>query len=312
MSPPLPSAPLTLAVVVPTRGDHQRLRVTLASLAGQTDAPAHEVIVVDDSAPGGGPALAEVLAEARDRLPLRVVPGPRQGRAAVRNAGAGAAATAWVLFLDADVVVGPRFLRAYADAARPGFFLHGLTRELPAAARLLATLEGASWPELQRTAAELTGAATDVRVRDPLRRTMANALERAIEAMDAGTLPDVAAWLGFVGANSAVEKEAWRSAGGFDEEFGRDWGCEDIELGVRLHGAGLRRALVPEAYGIHLSHARPGRWQQHGRNMERFAMLHPLPAVRALTALLGPDGTPERYVAAVRAEAARPRLTGSR
>ncbi|MET9801725.1 glycosyltransferase family 2 protein [Streptomyces sp. NPDC006368] len=312
MSPPLPSAPITLAVVVPTRGDHQRLRVTLACLAAQTDAPAHEVIVVDDNAPDGRPALAEVLAEARDRLPLRVVPGPGQGRAAARNAGAGVAEAAWVVFLDADVVVGPRFLRAYADAARPGFFLHGRMRELPTAARLLTALEDAPRSEIQRVAAELDGSVAEARSRDPLRRTMANALERAVEAMDAGSLPDVAPWLGLVGANSAVEKAAWRSVGGFDEEFGRDWGCEDIEFGLRLHTAGLRRSLVPEAYGIHLSHARTGRWDQHGRNMERFAMLHPLPAVRALTALLGPDGTPERYVAAVQAEAARVRPTGTR
>lgn len=312
MSPPLPSAPITLAVVVPTRGDHERLRVTLACLAAQTGAPAHEVIVVDDNAPEDRPALAGVLAEADDRLPLRVVPGPGRGRAAARNAGAGAADAAWVVFLDADVVVGPRFLRAYADAARPGVFLHGRMRELPTAARLLTALKDAPRPEIQRTAAELTGSAPGARDRDPLRRTMANALERAVEAMDAGTLPDVAAWLGFVGANSAVSREAWRSVGGFDEEFGRSWGCEDIEFGVRLHTAGLTRSLVPEAYGVHLSHTRPDRWHQHGRNMERFAALHPLPAVRALTALLGPDGTPERYVASVQAETARSRPTGTR
>ncbi|MFF1509644.1 glycosyltransferase family 2 protein [Streptomyces sp. NPDC058326] len=311
MSPPVPSPPASLAVVVPTRGDHLRLRATLACLAAQTDAPAHEVIVVDDNAPEDRTALAGILAEARDRLPLRSVPGPGRGRAAVRNAGAQEAEAAWVVFLDADVLVGPGFLRAYADAARPGVFLHGRMRELPTAERLLTSLEGADPAEIQRIAAELTTTA-DARGRDPLRRTMANALERAVEAMDAGTLPDVADWLGFVGANSAVEKQVWRSVGGFDEGFGRDWGCEDIEFGVRLRGAGLRRALVPEAYGIHLSHARPGRWHQHGRNMERFALLHPLPAVRALPALLGPDGTPDRYVAAVRAEATRARPTGTR
>ncbi|MER5307658.1 glycosyltransferase family 2 protein [Streptomyces sp. NPDC002773] len=311
MSPPVPSPPITLAVVVPTRGDHRRLRVTLACLAAQTDAPPHEVIVVDDNESDGRAALAGILADVRDLLPLRSVPGPGRGRAAVRNAGAEAADAAWVVFLDADVVVGPRFLRAYADAVRPGVFLHGRMRELATAERLLTTLEGAGPAEIQRIAAELTAAPADARSRDPLRRTMANALERAVEAMEAGTLPDVAGWLGFVGANSAVEKETWRSVGGFDEGFGRDWGCEDIEFGVRLHTAGLRRVLVPEAYGIHLSHARPGRWHQHGRNMERFALLHPLPAVRALTALLGPDGTPERYVAAVRAGAALTRPTGT-
>ncbi|MDJ0462512.1 glycosyltransferase [Streptomyces sp. H27-C3] len=286
--------------MVPTRGDHERLRFALACLAVQTGAPPHEVVVVDDNDSGDDArALASVLEEARRLLPVRGVAGPGRGRAAARNTGAAAADAPWVVFLDADVVVGPGFLRAYADAVRPSRFLHGRLRELPSAARLLARLRGAPLSAAQEAGAALHTAPAAGAGRDPLRRTMANALERAIESMAAGTLPDVAPWLGLVGANSAVSKDTWLRTGGFDEGFDRVWGCEDLEFGLRLHDAGLRRHLVPEAHGIHLSHARPDRWEQHSLNMDRFSALHPRASVRALAALLGPSGTPERYVAAV-------------
>ncbi|MEI7031013.1 glycosyltransferase family 2 protein [Streptomyces pratensis] len=307
MSPPAPTPP-ALAVVVPTRGDHEQLRLTLACLAAQTDPPPHEVVVVDDNDLGGedSRALAAVLEEVRGLLPVRSVTGPGRGRAAARNTGAAAAGASWIVFLDADVVVGPGFLRAYGEAARPGRFLHGTMRELPAARRLLGRLRDAPLAEVQASGAALHTAPCEGADRGPARRTMTNALERAIESMARGALPDVAPWLGLVGANSAVEKESWHRAGGFEESFGRVWGCEDLEFGLRLHETGLRRHLVPRALGIHLSHVRRDRWEQHRVNMDRFTALHPRPSVRALPALLGADGSPERYVAAVLAYAPAP------
>ncbi|MET9295656.1 glycosyltransferase [Streptomyces sp. NPDC003077] len=306
-----PTSPATpeLAVVIPFRGDPARLRATLACLAGAIDAPAHEVIIVDDDDtedPAAEGAVSHVLAEAAQVLPLRVVTGPRRGRAAARNAGAAAAGAPWLVFLDADVLVGPGFLSAYAAAARPGLFLHGRVRELPAADGLLARLRDSGAAAVRRERAALGSGAAPA-----AGGLVASALERAVEAMAGGALPDVAPWLGFVGANTAVERAAWRRAGGFDEGFGHEWGCEDLELGLRLHGLGLRRRLIPDALGVHLGHPRPDGWQQRARNMERFARLHPRASVRALPVLLAPDGTPEAYAAAVTAaEKAAERAAG--
>ncbi|MET9415897.1 glycosyltransferase [Streptomyces klenkii] len=321
-----------LSVVVPSRGPAARLRATLACLAGQgPGAPSFEVLVVDDNPgpsdgdprparddpgpAGAGATPAAVAGELARDLPVRVVPGPLRGRAAARNAGAAAARGARLVFLDDDVLVGPEFLAAHAGAADPDAFAHGRTRELPTAARLLRSLEGGSPEDVRRARAALgPGPAPMPGPPGPAahRRLVANALERTVEAMAGGTLPDVAPWLGFVGANTAVDRDRWRRAGGFDEAFGLTWGCEDLEFGFRLYAAGVRRSLVPDALGVHLSHARPGRWEQHHRNLDRFRALHPHASVRALEALLGPDGTPGEYVRAVTDAADAPVRGGAR
>ncbi|MGK5547199.1 glycosyltransferase family 2 protein [Streptomyces sp. URMC 127] len=296
-----------LSVVVPSRGPAARLRATLACLAGHgPGTPPFEVLVVDDNpgpADDGTAGPAAVAAELARELPVRVVPGPLRGRAAARNAGAAAARGARLVFLDDDVLVGPDFLTAHADAADPEAFAHGRTRELPTAARLLRSLEGGSPEDVRRARAALGPAPAPPSPPVPAahRRLVANALERTVEAMAGGALPDVAPWLGFVGANTAVDRDRWRRTGGFDEAFGTTWGCEDLEFGFRLYAAGARRTLVADALGVHLSHARPGRWEQHHRNLARFRAVHPHPSVHALEALLGPGGTPGEYVRAVAA-----------
>lgn len=290
------SSAVDLDVVIPSRSSAPRLRATLACLAAERELSFGVVVVDDHDSPA---EIRAVLEEAERALPLRVVRGPRGGRAAARNAGAECSTADRLLFLDDDVLVGPGFLRHHAQAAAPGTFVHGRMRELPTAERLLGLIDGAGFPEIQRVRAEFEDTAAP---RDPRRRLLANALEQTVEAMAEGTLPDVAPWLGFIGGNTAVERSAFLAAGGFDPDFGVDWGCEDLELGLRLHRLGVRRAFARDAFGIHLSHARPNRWIQHGRTLARFTELHPLPSVRALEHLLGPDGRPQDYVHAARAE----------
>jgi glycosyltransferase involved in cell wall biosynthesis len=291
-----PAALPRVSLVIPTKDKASRLRLALACLPGQADippgAPRPEVIVVND---GSSPDTARIVAQALVGLDLVIVTGPRRGRAAARNAGARHASGDWLVFLDDDILVGPEFLAAHLAAAHDTTFGHGPLRELPAAGRLLRHLDGADGTAIRAARDQLQSGTLGF----PF-RLVANALERAIEGMAAGSIDDVAPWLGCVGANVAMSRRAWELAGGFDEDFGMTWGCEDLELGFRLRELGLRRVLVPGASGVHLSHPRPGRWEEHQENMGRFLRLHPVPSVMALPVLLGMSGSPEAYVAAVR------------
>jgi glycosyltransferase involved in cell wall biosynthesis len=282
-----------ISVVIPAKDRASSLRLTLACLAGQTDIGDAQIIVVND---GADQETAAVAALAAGYLDLTIVAGPRRGRAAARNAGAARATASQLIFLDSDILVGDRFLSAHLAAGDGGSFGHGPLRELPAAARLLAELAAASPSDIRRARDRILAGSAG-----PPYRLRANALERAIEAMADGAIDDVAPWLGCVGANVRMPRSAWELAGGYDEAFGVYWGCEDLELGYRLHALGLRRTFVRDAAGIHLSHVRPGRWHEHSRNLDLFVAKHPVASVGALAALLCADGTPVSYVEAVQA-----------
>ena len=282
-----------VSVVIPSKDKPARLRLTLACLARQADVDRPQVVVVDDS-----PAATArvVIDEAMRYLDLTEVAGPRRGRAAARNAGAGQATGGTLVFLDDDILVGENFIAAHLAAVGDRSFYHGRLRELPASARLLRDLDGADRVAIAAAADRVASGALGPRF-----RLVANALERAIEAMAAGQVTDVA-WLGCVGANVSLRRTEWEEAGGFAEDFGNAWGCEDLEFGFRLCERGLRRVVAPDALGIHLSHARPGRWAEHSENMTKFVAMHPVASVRALPVLLGADGSVEAYAAAVLAE----------
>lgn len=284
----------TVSIVIPTRDKAPRLRLTLACLAGAVTGST-EVLIVDDGSTDG---TSEVLAEAAGHLPLRVIGGGGLGRAGARNLGAERATGVLLLFLDDDVLVGPGFVAEHRKLGGANRFVHGRLRELPAADHLVRTFGDAPYPAV-RAARDLIHSGQSS---DPRHRLKANALERAVEAMHGGDLPDAVPWLGCVGANVSMPRELWARVGGFDAGFGEVWGCEDLELGLRLCQAGARREMAPNALGVHLTHRRPERWDEHAVNMDRFAARHPLPAVRELPLLLSAAGDPAAYVNRVLAQ----------
>lgn len=225
------------SLIVTTYNWPAALDLTLASVARQSVAPA-EVIVADD---GSGATTAAVVADWQRRLPCPLHhvwqedSGFRLARS--RNRAIAAARHEYIVLIDGDMLLHPRFIEDHQHCARRDCFIQGSRPQLsgPATERLLRkrSIEaGVFTPGLQRRAYAL---------RSPLLSRWASRTKSSLA--------------GIQGCNQSFWREHALQVNGYDERF-TAWGPEDREFAARLLHIGLRRNYVRHrAIALHLHHA---------------------------------------------------------
>ena len=209
------SAPLTLSVVMPTYDEPERLEAALKSLS-QQDYPheAIQIIVVDDASPH---LDSERLHAAVAPLQLQLLRNEQnQGRARTRNTALRVASGEIVVFLDSDMIVGTNFLRAHVQRHQ--------------------NHEEAVFVGNVRFASEIPN----------------TSLTRYIEGRGVHRVDEdkPIPFNCFVTGNSSVRRSTLLRVGFFDEDL-TAYGGEDLELGYRLHLAGIPLYYAPEALSYH-------------------------------------------------------------
>jgi glycosyltransferase involved in cell wall biosynthesis len=285
-----------VSVVIRSKDEADRLRLTLASLEGQmVDS---EIIVVDD---GSGDHTSEILLEASRHLPLTIIRhATPQGRSAASNAGARQARGEVLLFLDGDTLAGPDFIAQHAalHGAIRGAVGRGDTRHLRCTRLLRDPDRGVPWAEQAGAASQRPPAELDLmrvtidQVRHEFqeierratpgiypgaspRRLYDLEMETLLHAPDCGVL-----WSASSGSNQSVRRDAFLDAGGFNERLDNN---EHRELALRLEQKGNRIRLVSGARTYHLTH-RSG-WRDPLKETAwegEFLKAHPVPAVALL------------------------------
>jgi GT2 family glycosyltransferase len=210
---------MSATVVVPTQLGGARLERLLESLAAQTQ-PAR-TIVVDNASPGN---VAELVARHAFAEQFRLEENVGFARA-VNLAAARTTDDALVLVND-DCVCEPRFVEELTAALDPA-------------------------------AGVVMAAGVLVEAHDPSTiDTAGMELDETLLVFDylngepVGTLgPDTPAPIGPCAAAAAFDRPAFSEVGGFDERLFAYW--EDVDLVLRLLGAGGRCALAPGARGTH-------------------------------------------------------------
>jgi glycosyltransferase involved in cell wall biosynthesis len=103
------------SIIVPTFDRRGVLEEVLAAIEAQEQAPAFELLVVDDGSRDG---TSELLDQRRFRVPSRVVHQVNRGPAAARNLGVALARGRFVAFLGDDTVPSRGWLRALDGTLR--------------------------------------------------------------------------------------------------------------------------------------------------------------------------------------------------
>lgn len=232
------------SVIIPVRNREGMLPTTLRPWIGRPDC---EVIVVDDASADNSATVAEARGCVVIRLP------EHQGPAGARNAGLRAAVGDRILFLDADIVVPSGFADAIArghDLA-DDLVLLGLRRQQPAG-------RAASGPP-RRDSRELISETYSFNLaRHPLPWAMCFSCVLSVP-------------------RSLLRRIELAEGTAFDPEF-RQWGLEDLELGLRLHASGARWAFALGADSDHQYHDRDmtvERFKGWRSNLARLIDRHP-------------------------------------
>lgn len=230
-----------IALLVSTYKSPRALELSLGSVLRQTRLP-DEVLVADD---GSGAETHAVVGASHEALAELGVPlhhlwhddlGFRAG--GIRNKALSAATSAYIVQIDGDVILHPRFIEQHAAWARPGHFLCGRRADLT--------------PECT---AEVKAASR------PPHRFRARDFERLKYAFHAPVLTPLflrqysrSHTKGVMGSNMSYWLEDALRVNGYDEDF-EGWGKEDNDFALRLQNSGVRRrTLVGSALQYHLHH----------------------------------------------------------
>ena len=255
---------ITCSLLVSTYNRPAALERCLLSLFQQSRLPT-EIIICDDGSSESTRQLIERLQE-QTPVPMLHTWQPDEGfrLARIRNMGLALAKGAYIIQVDGDVILHPRYVEDHLHHARPGFFFSGSQYLLSAEVtrRLLtepdlslnASLNEIDWSWLRSTSVKtaLRGSRFNwnrLRV-FPLQKLVARFYhwETHYEYV--------------LGCSMGFWRKDLIQTNGYDEQF-TGWGWEDTELALRLMNLGLQlRFIRLGAIQYHLEHSRASRTQE--------------------------------------------------
>lgn len=273
---------MNVSLVIPTYNKLPRLRLTMASLMSQTyPARDYKIIVVDDGSFDGTESFIRRL-----KLPseVRYIRTENRGRAAARNTGIEATNAGLIIFIDDDLILSPDFISEHVAFQKANnCVVHGRIINLshlrffedPTRGTLYSTFAGndRSYESIRKRCISETDITSrfDKVFKSEKRLTR---FEKAIRLILTQSGHEELSWVGFTGGNVSVTKDRLLDVGGFDTEFGLEWGCEDLELGYRLFLEGNSFRYSEKALNFHIAHYRNDFRTVQKRNFSYFFDKH--------------------------------------
>lgn len=245
------SRDLELGVIVSSYQRPGHLQRTLTSIAMQEGVRGKfDVVISDDGSEDETEQMVRDFAAQAD-FPLRFVTHPHDGfqLARCRNEGAAASRGRYILFLDGDCILPPDHLALHLQKREPGVVVGGDCVRLDEAVSDQVTVESLERGEFPRVPkAELR------RMRKQARKAwFYNMIGHA-------TKPKL------IGNNIGIWWDDYLSLNGYDQNF-VGWGCEDDDLRLRAHRAGLKiKSILRWTWTYHLWHpteeTQPDDWKK--------------------------------------------------
>jgi hypothetical protein len=286
---------LRASVIIRSKDEADRLRLTLTSLATQSVAP--EIVVVND---GSTDHTTDVLNAAAEKMALlRIDHASALGRPVATNAGAARASGDILIFLDGDTLAGPDFVSDHIEAHRGRLRLvaRGETYHVRCTRFFLDPETGSPRAGEEARVSRFSSselARARVTARDIV-ENFPSIEERAQPGIYPGVGPrllfdlEMAAlrehpesdvlWAAASGSNMSVDRQEFLAAGGLNGALDQN---DHREIALRLCRAGHRMVPV-KARSYHLTHRTGWRDPLVDTSWEPiFYQAHPIPEVPLL------------------------------
>ncbi|MDR1218810.1 MAG: glycosyltransferase [Treponema sp.] len=252
-----------VSVIIPTYNRAAYLQPTLVCLLHQklSQGVIYEIIIVDSGSDITG-VLAANLQKAYPGVIKYKKIETSQNRSLLRNSGAELAEGEVLIFVDNDMMVPPEFIETHYNA-------HKETGNLVLLGKRLALMEFAifqfGYNLLLNNFSMLENMPYYRDVRDEVLD------DRGI------SIEDVACpWRFCWSHNFSIRRELFFAAGGFNVEFGENWGYEDIELGYQVYCRGGVFRMEKSLPVYHQQHFEQSKTEEltAKHNLKLFLRLH--------------------------------------
>lgn len=264
---------VNISVIIPTYNKGGRLALTLRSFCNQTTLIPFEIILIDS-----GEEPNNETERFMSELPLKVVRVENLGRASNRNAGIRAANGELLIFCDDDLIVTPEYIESHwlAHQSKTKFLLHGRKNEIPYVRFFIdprdpgkGLLNDYKDHTLSEQLMSYNITEHDISANMGKIEKMGHSQDRlektAQQMFSVGIERYKVPWLTTDTANMSIKRTFAIEIGMFREDFGLEWGPEDLEFGYRVYKAGGefgQSSYKTDAY--HLTHARKS-WKEIAR-----------------------------------------------
>jgi len=239
---------MKVSLILSTYNWPQALSLSLLSACQQTYDD-YEIIVADDgSGPDTAQAIARVQAQTQTQTGKTILHAWHADSgfrlAMIRNRAVAQSTGDYLIFVDGDCLLHPRFIANHVWLAQQGYFVAGSRVQFAPDITTRLLTQPDTLPDMGRTALIKHWLQRQIRRIHPIAKWPFHALRYRRTTR----------WQGAVGCNLAVWRRDFEAINGFDNDF-IGWGREDSEFVMRLiHSGILRKDGKLASFVLHLHH----------------------------------------------------------
>lgn len=268
------------SLIMPVYNKLPRLKLVIASIIGQkAKKDVFEVIFVDDGSTDGSKEYFESVELPFSYQYIRI---ENSGRSIARNTAIREAKNEILIFVDDDVILHPSFIEEHLrEQEQEQKVVHGRILNLSDLKFFEDPSKGIFYPALGKSGQSESLRKRCITEEDVLYHfteklegyKRITSFEKIVEQILSYGCTR-ADWISFSGGNTSVPRLWLEEIGLFDEEMGKVWGCEDLEVGYRLFQRGKKFTYSHTAKNYHIAHYRANFKEEHNTSLSYFYQKH--------------------------------------